>query len=508
MSQWGAEGYAQHGATWQRILAHYYPGTRLGPSPISRVRVLLAAGRPRVDVGCAAPLQVLDGSGRGRPLPPGTYHVGPRLRLPVGHRRIHTKGAHRHAAASRVVTVPLALHPPLVFDCPGAPLALDGRAYHGLLVVRRRGGRLNVVNSLPLDDYVLGVVGGEMPFRWRLAALEAQAVAARSYAVATLKPNAHFDLYPDTRSQVYGGVAFETPRTNLAVQRTAGRVLMWKGRVATTFFFSTSGGRTADVRDVWPGAAKAPYLRSVPDPYDAGSPHHVWGPLLLTDHRLAALLHAGLDGKLRVVRTASGRVAWVLLGAKRVDGNSFRRALGLASTWFTIGELSLVPSRVEVTYGGHVDLLARADGVGRARLERRVGAGTWTTLKAVGDRTHLSDEPRGRTLYRLSARGIRGPVVTVSVAPRLHVVPAQSALLSGTVEPRSHGTITVWRQVADGWRVVAYPQLDPNGQFRAPLRLRPDLYRITVAADDRFAAATTTVRITRRLLASLPPSTA
>src|SRR5256886_12532125 len=137
-----------------------------------------------------------------------------------------------------------------------------------------------------------------MPYRWRLAALEAQAVAARSYAIATLKPTARFDLYPDTRSQVYGGIAYETPRTDLAVHRTAGRVLTWNGHVATTFFFSTSGGRTAAIRDVWPRAAPAPYLRSVVDPYDAGSPHHAWGPLVLTTERVAALLHARLDGTL------------------------------------------------------------------------------------------------------------------------------------------------------------------------------------------------------------------
>src|SRR5206468_9185331 len=118
-----------------------------------------------------------------------------------------------------------------------------------LLIVRRAGRALSVVNSLPLEEYVRGVVGGEMPDRWSIAALEAQAVAARSYALATLKPGQHFDLFDDTRSQVYGGIAYETRRTDLAVEQTANKVLMWNGRVATTFFFSTSGGRTADVRE-------------------------------------------------------------------------------------------------------------------------------------------------------------------------------------------------------------------------------------------------------------------
>jgi stage II sporulation protein D len=509
MSQWGAEGYAEHGATYKQILAHYYPGTNLAASPVTRVRVLLMTGQPSLGITCAGQIKVLDATGRGRLMPAGVYHVGPKLKLPVGHRRIklrpHRHGTLLHLPHTRVITVPLALHPPLVFDCPQAPLVLDGRAYHGLLVVRRSGGSLAVVNSLSLDDYVRGVVPGEMPWRWRPAALEAQAVAARSYAVATLKPAAHFDLYPDTRSQMYGGIAFETPQTNLAVERTAGRVLMWDGHVATTFFFSSSGGRTADVRDIWPHAAAVPYLRSVSDPYDVGSPHHTWGPIVLGADRLAAALHAAADGALQVVHTASGRVAYVALGGKRVDGPTVRTALGLSSTWFTIGELSLVPSSPEVTYGSKVQLAAHAAGLGRAKLERRVGDGVWTTLKAVDGRTSLTDQPRAEAQYRLSAPGVAGPVVSVAVAPQVHVVPAQTSLLTGTVQPRTHGEITVSRQVAGGWRVVAYPQLDANGNFHAPLRLRPDVYRVQVAADGRFAAATATVRITRTLLASLQP---
>src|SRR5207237_7831650 len=202
---------------------------------------------------------------------------------------------------------------PPAFYCTAGPLGVDGRAYHGVLVVYSGGGRLAVVNSVDLEDYVRGVIADEMPHRWPLAALEGQSVAARSYALATMHPGRRFDLFADDRSQMYGGMGAETPGTLYAASQTEGRILTWEGHVATTFFFSTSGGRTADVRDVWPGAAPAPYLRSVPDPYDAGSPHHVWGPLVLDDGRVAALLHAKLDGTVRVVRTDSGRVAFVVL---------------------------------------------------------------------------------------------------------------------------------------------------------------------------------------------------
>src|ERR1051325_4459655 len=97
MSQWGAEGYARHGATWQRILAHYYPGTKLAPSPISRIRVLLAAGQPQVGIARPAAVKVFDGTGNARPLAAGAYQFGPRLRLPVGHKKLLTKAAHQHA---------------------------------------------------------------------------------------------------------------------------------------------------------------------------------------------------------------------------------------------------------------------------------------------------------------------------------------------------------------------------------------------------------------------------
>src|SRR2546430_2068641 len=176
--------------------------------------------------------------------------------------------------------------------------------------------------SLPLDEYVRGVVAGEMPHRWSIAALEAQAVAARSYALATLKPGAHFDTYDDTRSQVYGGIAYETARTNIAVARTAGKVLTWNGHIATTYFFSTSGGRTADVHEVWPRVPAVPYLRSVDDPYDAASPHHVWGPLVLDAQRVARKLGVP-GGDITAVLAPSGRIESVRIGARRVGADRF-----------------------------------------------------------------------------------------------------------------------------------------------------------------------------------------
>jgi peptidoglycan hydrolase-like amidase len=499
MSQWGAYGFAKHGWPYERILAHYYPGTQLTDAPDSTIRVLLASGQPRVSVTCPGTLRVSDATGRTYALPPASYTVRRALELPVGRKRVRIPGKrHAHRESFAVVPQQRALHSPLVFDCPSAPLTWNGRAYHGLLVVRRGSKRLSVVNSVRLDDYVRGVVGGEMPDRWNIAALEAQAVAARTYALATLHPNKHFDLFSDTRSQVYGGVGYETPQTNFAVRRTALQVLTWHGHVATTFFFSTSGGRTADVRDVWPQFGDVPYLRSVSDPYDLASPHHSWQVVLS-----AAKLPGG-GANLSLVHARDGRVTAVVVGKRRIPGAVFRQKLGLQSTWFDVGELTLTSARPRVRYGDKLTLRAQVAGIPGARLERRIGFGAWKRLKTVTGTESISVEPQAHTLYRLSMAGVTGPEVAVDVAPQLDVTPAGANALAGAVEPATaHGAISVWRRVASGWKLVAHPRLDAHGTFHTPLRLQAGNYRVQVADDGRYASATTDVHITSRLLATL-----
>jgi SpoIID/LytB domain protein len=421
-------------------------------------------------------MRVGDATGRTYALPQGSYHLGPGLSL-----RKHV------------------LRSPVAFYCAAAPLEWDGRAYHGVLVVSSSGRRLAVVNAVDLEDYVRGVIADEMPHRWPLAALEAQAVAARSYALATLHAGRRFDLYADDRSQTYGGMGAETPSTLFASTRTEGRILTYGGRVATTYFFSTSGGRTADVRDVWPRLGKIPYLRSVPDPYDAGSPVHTWA-VALSAQRLAAL---GVPlGGLHVVRNGSDRVAEVELGGVTLSGPRMMRLLHLRSTWFSVGELSLVATRASVSYGRKVTLVAGAHGVGVATLQRLTGAG-WVTLRRVAGGARARVAPHAYAIYRLSDGRVRGPEVAVAVSPVVRARLESATLLSGKVRPRPSGEVTVSRFVAGEWRVVARPLLDVRGVFRTRLRLRPGSYRIDVAGDGRLAAAARTMRVTSRLLASL-----
>jgi stage II sporulation protein D len=494
MSQWGAYGYALHGWKYHRILSHYYPGTRFGRVGEPRVRVLLARGANVVTVGCATPMRVTDGRRLTRKLPAGTYGVGPKLALPV--RRQGAGLSFGHLA---------------VFDCPRAALTLDGRAYHGTLAVRSDGRHVFAVNSLSLDTYLRGVVPSESPSHWPLAALEAQAVAARSYAASKLRPNAFYDLVPTTSDQVYGGVAAERPPSDKAVYATLGQVLTWDGEVARTYYSSSSGGRTEAVQDAWPGAAPIPYLRSVPDPYDTYSPHHDWGPYESSATQLAGRLGLGSAiESVSVHRNAAFRVESVTFrlasgAAVSRSGAQVARALHLLSTWFSVGELQLSTSTTRVLYGGRVSVGARAVNLKGALLQERSGTGAWRLLQPIARPAQLRLQPHANTAFRLLLPGTSGTSVSVAVAPRVQVQPLGPRLLGGEVLPRPDGAVEVWRRVRGSWRVVAHPILDARGKFRTPLQLRPVDYRITVAADGKLAAARTWLHVTRRLLLSLRP---
>jgi stage II sporulation protein D len=477
MSQWGARGYALHGWDWQRIVAHYYPGTRVSTTANVNVHVLLAASQPGADVACAAGMRVGDATGRTYALPADSYHLGPGLRI-----RKHL------------------LQSPVAFYCDAAPIEWDGRAYHGVLVVWSGGGRLAIVNAVDLEDYVRGVIADEMPHRWPLAALEAQAVAVRSYALSAIRPGRRFDLFADDRSQVYGGMGAETASTLFAATRTEGQILTYDGRVATTYFFSTSGGRTADVRDVWPRLGNVPYLRSVSDPYDTASPVHTW-TRAFSAQRLAARLGVPF-GALHVLRNRSGRVTEVDVGRVPLSGQRVMRLLHLRSTWFSLGELSLAGAQSTVSYGRRVTLVAGARDVGGAMLQQLTHAG-WKTVRPVRAGARVWVAPRGYTIYRLTAGDVRGPEVGVAVSPAVRARLVSRTLLSGQVLPRPTGEVTVSRFVGGGWRIVARPQLDSRGVFHTPVRLRPGGYRIDVAGGVRFAPATRTLHVTPRLLASL-----
>ena len=194
------------------------------------------------------------------------------------------------------------------------------------------------VQDIPLERYVRGVVAAEMPSSWPAAALEAQAIASRTYALTSDAGGSRFDVYSDTRSQVYLGAAAETPATNAAVRATEGQVVTYEGRPATTYFFASSGGMTENIENAFFGAAPAPWLRGVSDPYETSA--SAWQRSMSMSEassRLEGLVQGSLLGIEVLTRGVSPRIVSAeVLGTRGntpVNGAELEYRLSLPSTW-------------------------------------------------------------------------------------------------------------------------------------------------------------------------------
>ena len=231
-------------------------------------------------------------------------------------------------------------------------MALHGASYQAILAHYYTGTAIGTapahpiirvlvgshVQRVPLERYVRGVVAAEMPSSWPLPALEAQAIASRTYALTSDAGGSRFDVYSDTRSQVYLGVAAQTARTDAAVAATAGQVVTYAGRPATTYFFASSGGMTESIQNAWPGATPEPWLLGVPDPYEGTSSHwRLTMSFATAAARLRGLVHGAFRGIEVLQRGVSPRVVSALVlgsrGSTPVSGPELAGRLGLPSTW-------------------------------------------------------------------------------------------------------------------------------------------------------------------------------
>jgi stage II sporulation protein D len=331
MSQVGADGLAQHGYSAAQILAHYYTGTsleRLAPGRI--VTVLLQSDLRSV---------VFSGATRAdsRPLNQASAYIATvsasgRIALESEHGRLLS-----YLAAPLEVTGP----DPITFDGAATSGVVDGR-YRGSLELDPSNGRLDVINRVGVESYLRGVVPAESPPSWPPAELEAQAIAARSYTVASPPQQPGFDVYADTRSQQYGGYDAETTATDAAVSATAGEVVTYGAKPVATYYFASSGGATESVQNVFMGATPEPYLMAVLDPYDTTS----FGPITMSlqsaQRRLAGIVRGTLRSIVVTRRGLSPRVVSANVvgsqGTTTVSGPTLAAALGLQSTWacFTV----------------------------------------------------------------------------------------------------------------------------------------------------------------------------
>jgi stage II sporulation protein D len=330
LSAYGAYGYAKHGKGYRFILGHYYQGTSLGTLEKTRVvRVLL--GIEGGDVGFSGAT-----SGCGLNLDPQRSYEAHRnggsvrLRSSSGKTLANCGGKLRAAGAGRIT------------------IAGYG-TYRGALETvptESQAGSLNVVNALAVDAYVKGVIPNESPPSWPMAELKAQAVASRSFALTAGVGGNGFDLYADTRSQVYKGLESEYASSDEAAEQTRGQVLTYNGKIAETLFSACSGGHTESIQNVFGGPA-IPYLQGVPDPYDYYCPLHEW-TLKFSGPEISAKLSPYLDGRLKkVVITKTGASPRIIsanligtAGTTTVTGTDLESALGSYSDWMTFEKVT------------------------------------------------------------------------------------------------------------------------------------------------------------------------
>lgn len=410
MSQWGAYGQAREGRTYRDILAHYYTGVELATLPAgtpTTVRVLIGDGVSAATVTSEQPFRVRDGAGETHLIDTMSLEVKPDLKLPVGLN-----------GAKKVVTGPL-----LVLPAKDATLTFAERQYRFNLRVSVVKGALQVVNVVPLETYLLGVVPGEMPKDWPIEALKAQAVAARTYAVANLLRGRSYDLYSDWRSQMYHGATAEAPGPTKAVKDTRSTILSYGGKPITAFYFSSSGGRTRSALDIF--GSDVPYLQPVDDPWDAASPHFAWPPKTYTAVGLAKAFGVREPiADARIVGGTPGSPAELVLttvkgGTFELRVNDVRTRLGLKSPSFRLGVLKLArPDGVRTT--PELTLSGVARDVSRPALQKRTPEGLWVPaprLQVAADGSFtVVVRPPGKLTVRLVADGLVGqPLVIPAV---------------------------------------------------------------------------------------------
>jgi len=214
------------------------------------------------------------------------------------------------------------------------PLYLNGKPYRGMFELHHKNGFAYVVNTLKIDEYLMGVVPCEIPSGWESEALKAQAVAARTFAYYHLTENSKsptlYDLDATTNSQVYGGMSEEKERTSRAVAETSGEIISYNARPILSYFHSTCGGKTIDDKYVW-SQSHLEYLKGVTCGFCGDSTKYNWeSTLSLEEIRSGLSKKYGKLGKIKNIsfKKNNDRVTSVVIrhsrGTLAIPGNNFR----------------------------------------------------------------------------------------------------------------------------------------------------------------------------------------
>ncbi|NEO52161.1 MAG: SpoIID/LytB domain-containing protein [Okeania sp. SIO3B5] len=237
---------------------------------------------------------------------------------------------------------------------------IGDRWYRGRTHIIPSKSGITAINYVDIEQYLYSVIGAEMNGNWPQAALKAQAVAARSYALNKRQENSNnfYDLGNDQLWQVYQGIKTESPGTYAAVDATKGQVLTYNGQIILALFHSSSGGHTENVEDVW--SNPLPYLRAVPD-FDQDAPVYEW-----TESFTQAELKQRISGVGNIISmtpqttTPHNSVITIKVlgdaGVKTLKGTDVTAALGLKSTRFIVSpnknEGQQIPSSFKITGKG------------------------------------------------------------------------------------------------------------------------------------------------------------
>lgn len=349
MSQYGARGFANRGWGYEAILKHYYTGISLSSTATGgkNIRVLLADGQSSTGVSSQNAYKVVD-EASGATI---WANAGDSFTLV---RRGDGRYAITWLTGGRTIDAGAYLGP-IRFD-PTNPadfgtymsslFSFGGKRYRGSIRAKANGSTLQVINQIDFEIYLRGIA--EMPSSWPMEALKAQAVAARTYAYPKINSSGDFDIYADTRSQVYNGYEKEAEPTwgvnwVNAVTGTFSIVATYNGSPIATYYFSSSGGKTENVENVWGGTALA-YLRGVDDPYSDSPYDNPGWTYSISRTALESALDVSGIREIQVGETGvSPRAKMMKIikndgGVATMTGTDFRSRLGstnIKSSWFT-----------------------------------------------------------------------------------------------------------------------------------------------------------------------------
>lgn len=238
-------------------------------------------------------------------------------------------------------------------------MTIGNNKYYGDIYIKQVDSKLQIVNFVDIEKYLLGVVPYEMPSSFPLEALKAQTVIARSYAQTNInRKKKDFDLYDDTRSQVYAGI----PKSRLsnvekAIKETKGEVITYNGRVIDALFHSYSGGYTASAKEVYGNDIE--YLKPVEDIYSKGIPMSVltWTYLIPKSQLEKEIGFIPFDYDIEY--TESNRVKYIILYnedrslEKKYTGAEFRRKYSTSKIKSTAYNINIENGDIKVVGSGY-----------------------------------------------------------------------------------------------------------------------------------------------------------